>query len=165
MSSLHATYWFTPVYSFWHVRTLPLLNLVSRLKTSIQPWGIHPTWSVLKSSAHRTWTRVLLKGNTAYSETEPFRSPIRKLTQFMLLNFNDWSISHSSTLLSHRIKVCGTTHPSILLWGRIPHAVHDHTRHFTRRPLVVFIQPGPRFNLVLRSPLSTFHATFIAYLS
>ena len=30
--------------------------------------------------------------------------------------------------------------------GRIPDAVHDHTRHFTRRPLVVFIQPGPRFD-------------------
>ena len=51
--------------------------------------------------------------------------------------------------LSHRIKVCGTTHPSIhfnISWGRIPHAVQDHTGHFTRRPLVVFIQPGPRFD-------------------
>ena len=45
----------------------------------------------------------------------PFRPPIQKLTQVMLLNFNDWSISHSNTLLSHRLKVCGTTHPSIHL--------------------------------------------------
>ena len=28
---------------FLHIRTLPLLNLVSRLKTSIQPQGIHLT--------------------------------------------------------------------------------------------------------------------------
>ena len=31
---------------FLHIRTLPLLNLVSRLKTSIQPQGIHLTLGV-----------------------------------------------------------------------------------------------------------------------
>ena len=67
----------------------------------------------VKWSLYMNMSSIVWKANYAYSKTRcPSSHPSRKSCALMLLNFNDWSISISNTLLSHRIKVCGTTHTS-----------------------------------------------------
>ena len=51
--------------------------------------------------------RYLYNRNPAYSKIWcPRGHPSRKWRAVMLLNFNDWSISHFNTLLSHSLGIC-----------------------------------------------------------
>ena len=170
MSSLHATFWFTPVILFTHKDLatsesgFSSEDIYTTVRNSHNITHVHIQWSLYVNMSD-----IDYKANHAYSKTRcPGGHPSRKSCALMLLNFNDWSISHSNTLLSHRIKFCGTTHPFIhlIFMGEdFSCCSRSHRTLYTETFWLYLFNQFPDSILVLWSPRSTVHATFIAYLS